>query len=120
MIHNLSKQGIFEEIIVPPSPGDSGSAIGAANFAFLEKSKNKILNFNNINLGPDKKLINKKENKDNFFLKVNLTNDYIIDAVKKLINGEIIATYYGSNEVGPRSLGNTSILCDAANNDSCD
>jgi predicted NodU family carbamoyl transferase len=35
MIHGLSKQNIFEELIVPPSPGDSGSAIGAANFAFL-------------------------------------------------------------------------------------
>ena len=118
MIHNLSKQSIFEELIVPPSPGDSGSAVGAANFAFLEKSKNKTLNFSNIFLGPEKKLINKKENKDNFFLKVNLTNDYIIEATNKLINGEIIATYYGSNEVGPRSLGNTSILCNAANHES--
>ena len=43
MIHSLSKQDIFEELIVPPSPGDSGSAIGAANFAFLEKSKTKNL-----------------------------------------------------------------------------
>jgi len=118
MVYSLSKQNIFEEMIVPPSPGDSGSAIGAANFAFLEKSKNKTLNFSNIYLGPEKKLINKKENKDNFFLKVNLTNDYIIDTTNKLINGEIIATYYGSNEVGPRSLGNTSILCNAANYES--
>ena len=60
MIHNLSKQGIFEELIVPPSPGDSGSAVGAANFAFLEESKNKTLNFTNIYLGPEKKIINKK------------------------------------------------------------
>ena len=36
----------------------------------------------------------------------------------KLINGEIIASYYGSNEVGPRSLGNTSIFCDARNKES--
>ena len=35
MVHNLSKQNIFEEMVIPPSPGDSGSAIGAANFAFL-------------------------------------------------------------------------------------
>jgi len=117
MIHSLSKQDIFEEMIVPPSPGDSGSAIGAANFAFLEKSKNRILNFNNIFLGPKKNFINKKESRDNFFSKINLTNDYIIDAANKLINGEIIATYYGSNEVGPRSLGNTSILCNAANDE---
>ena len=118
MIHSLSKQDIFEEMIVPPSPGDSGSAIGAANFAFLEKSKNKTLNFNNIFLGPKKNLINKKRSKDNFFSKINLTDNYIIDAVNKLINGEIVASYYGSNEVGPRSLGNTSILCDAGNKES--
>ena len=105
-------------MIVPPSPGDSGSAIGAANFAFLEKSKTKTLNFSNIFLGPKKNFINKKENKDNFFSKINLTNDFIIDAVTKLINGEIIASYYGSNEVGPRSLGNTSIFCDAKNKES--
>ena len=118
MVHSLSKQNIFEELIVPPSPGDSGSAIGAANFAFLEKSKTKILDFSNIFLGPKKSLINKNEDKDNFFLKVNLNNDFIIDTTTKLIDGEIIATYYGSNEVGPRSLGNTSIFCDAKNKES--
>ena len=113
MIHNLSKQGIFEELIVPPSPGDSGICHRCCKFCFFRKIKNKTLNFSNIYLGPEKTSTKKKIKI--IFLKVNLTNDYIIDAAKKLINGEIIATYYGSNEVGPRSLGNTSILCDAAN-----
>jgi carbamoyltransferase len=115
MVHNLSKKNIFEELIIPPSPGDSGSAIGAANFAFLEKSKTKTLDFNNIFLGPKKSLINKKESKDNFFSRIDSKNDFVDDAVNKLIEGEIIASYYGSNEVGPRSLGNTSIFCDAKN-----
>ena len=115
MIHSLSKQDIFEEIIVPPSPGDSGSAIGAANFAFLEKSKTKMLDFNSIFLGPKKNFINKKESKDNFFSKINLTNDFTNETATKLMEGEIIASYYGPNEVGPRSLGNTSIFCDARN-----
>ena len=115
MIHSLSKQDIFEEIIVPPSPGDSGSAIGAANFAFLEKSKTKILDFNSIFLGPKKKFINEKESRDNFFSKINLTNDFTNETATKLVKGEIIASYYGPNEVGPRSLGNTSIFCDARN-----
>jgi len=115
MVHNLSKQNIFEEMVIPPSPGDSGSAIGAANFAFLEKSKNETLNFNSIFLGPKKNFINKKERRDDFFLKVNLTNDSIDATVEKLMEGEIIASYYGFNEVGPRSLGNTSIFCDAKN-----
>ena len=115
MVHNLSKQNIFEEMVIPPSPGDSGSAIGAANFAFLEKSKNKTLNLKSIFLGPKKNLINKKERKDDFFSKINLNNDFINDTVNKLIEGEIIASYSGYNEVGPRSLGNTSIFCDARN-----
>ena len=115
MIHNLSKQDIFEEMVVPPSPGDSGSAIGAANFAFLEKSKKKMLNLNSIFLGPKKKFINKEDSRDNFFLKINLTNDFTNETATKLIEGKIIASYYGPNEVGPRSLGNTSIFCDARN-----
>jgi len=115
MVHNLSKRNIFEEMIVPPSPGDSGSAIGAANFAYLEKSKNKVLNLNSIFLGPKKNLINKKESKENYFSKLNITSNFINDTANKLVKGEIITTYYGLNEVGPRSLGNTSIFCDAKN-----
>ena len=115
MILNLSKQDIFEELIVPPSPGDSGSAIGAANFAFLNDLKTKTLDFNTTFLGPKKEIINKKNIKNNFFLKINSTNNFLNDVANKLIKGEIIATYYGSNEVGPRSLGNTSIFCNAKN-----
>ncbi len=115
MIHSLSKQEIFEELVVPPSPGDSGSAIGAANFAFLKELNMNALDFDTIFLGPEKNLINKKESKDNFFSKINLTSNFINDATNKLIEGEIIASYYGCNEVGPRSLGNTSIFCDAKN-----
>ena len=115
MILNLSKQDIFEELIVPPSPGDSGSAIGAANFAFLNDLKTKTLDFNTTFLGPKKEIINKKNIKNNFFLKINSTTNFLNDVTNKLIKGEIIATYYGSNEVGPRSLGNTSIFCNAKN-----
>jgi len=114
MVHNLSKQNIFEEMVIPPSPGDSGSAIGAANFAFLEK-KNEILNLNTIFLGPKKNFINQKEIRENFFSKVGSNDDFINDVTNKLIEGEIVASYYGNNEVGPRSLGNTSIFCDARN-----
>ena len=115
MIHNLSKQKIFEELIVPPSPGDSGSAIGAANFAYLNEKKTKTLNFDTIFLGPSKKNINKKINKENLFSKINISDNFLETAAEKLINGEIIASYYDKTEIGPRSLGNTSIFCDAQN-----
>tara|TARA_B100000686_G_scaffold206708_1_gene213583 strand:- start:1489 stop:3183 length:1695 start_codon:yes stop_codon:yes gene_type:complete len=117
MIHNLSKQNLFEELIVPPSPGDSGSAIGAANFAYLYDKKTKTINLNTIFLGPEKKLINQKVSKENLFLKINSTDNFLEEATEKLVNGKIITSYYGKTEVGPRSLGNTSILCDAKNKD---
>ena len=115
MIHNLSKQDLFEELIVPPSPGDSGSAIGAANFAYLNEKKTNILDSNTIFLGPEKKIINDNIDKENLFLKINLTDNFLDDVTNKIINGEIVASYYGKTETGPRSLGNTSILCDAKN-----
>jgi predicted NodU family carbamoyl transferase len=54
-----------------------------------------------------------------FLLKINLTSDFANETSTKLIEGEIIASYYGPNEVGPRSLGNTSIFCDASNRETC-
>jgi len=117
MIHKLSSQNLFEELIVPPSPGDSGSAIGAANFAYLYDKKIKTINLNTIFLGPEKKMINKNIDKENFFSKINTTDNFLDNITDKIINGEIVASYYGNTEIGPRSLGNTSILCDAKNKD---
>ena len=117
MIHKLSSQNLFEELIVPPSPGDSGSAIGAANFAYIYDKKTEAINLNTIFLGPEKKMINTNIDKKNFFSKINSTDKFLDDITNKIISGEIIASYYGNTEVGPRSLGNTSIFCDAKNKD---
>ena len=111
MIHNLSEGDFFDELIIPPSPGDSGSAIGAANFAYLYDTKIKTLNLKTIFLGPSRNIIADTSTKFNFFNKLNTNNNFLDLAASKLKNGEIITTYLGNGETGPRSLGNTSILC---------
>lgn len=114
MIQSLSGIENVEEIIVPPSPGDSGSAIGASNFANLYKNK-KLFKLNTIFLGPDKKFINQNVEVESYFRKITSDKNFIADAAKKLIDGEIITSYYNKTEIGPRSLGNTSIFCNAKN-----
>ena len=111
MIHNLSEGDFFDELIIPPSPGDSGSAIGAANFAYLYDTKIKTLDLKTIFLGPSRNIITDTSIKFNFFNKLNADNNFLDLAASKLKNGEIITTYLGNGETGPRSLGNTSILC---------
>ena len=111
MIYNLSESDFFDELIIPPSPGDSGSAIGAANFAYLYDTKIKTLDLKTIFLGPSRNIIADTSTKFNFFNKLNTDNNFLDLAASKLKNGEIITTYLGNGETGPRSLGNTSILC---------
>jgi carbamoyltransferase len=113
MIYNLAKKNILDELIVPPSPGDSGSAIGAANFAVLIENKYQPIRLKNFFLGPEKNQINSNEIKSNFFTKIDSDDEFLDETVKKLMSGEIIATYFDKNEIGPRSLGNTSLICNA-------
>ena len=112
MIHDLSKQNIFEELVVPPSPGDSGSAIGAANFSYFHQN-NKFLKNIGLFPGPDKEEVNKKFRLNEFFEKISQQENSLEKASDLLIKGHIIATYIDRTETGPRALGNTSIICNA-------
>jgi len=101
-------------ITVPPSPGDSGAAIGAAVYGNIINNKrfvstNDIFFSNapeNINADLFKLLFNKLAGTENM--------DALID--RDILSGKIICTFFDKKEIGPRALGNRSILC-AANND---
>ncbi len=112
MIHELSKQNIFEELIVPPSPGDSGSAIGAANFSYFYEN-NKFLKHIGLFPGPDKEDINKGFKLSEFFEKISQKENSLEIASNLIIKGHILTTYIDKMETGPRALGNTSIICNA-------
>ncbi len=114
MIHELSKQNIFEELIVPPSPGDSGSAIGAANFSYFFEN-NKFLKDIGLFPGPDKEDVNKEFKLNEFFKKVSQKENSLEMAAELIIEGHILSTYIDKTETGPRALGNTSIICNAKN-----
>ena len=112
MVHDLSKENIFDELIVPPSPGDSGSAIGAANFSYFHEN-DKFLNKIGLFPGPDKDQINKKFKLNEFFEKISQQENSLEIAADLIVKGNILATYIDKTETGPRALGNTSIICNA-------
>ncbi len=112
MINDLSKEDIFEEIIVPPSPGDSGSAIGAANFSYFYQNQ-KFLSNIGLFPGPDKKDLNKNFKINEFFEKISQTENCLDTTCELIQKGKVIATYIDRIETGPRALGNTSIVCNA-------
>ena len=93
-LEKLSKCAFIDEIIVPPSPGDSGAAIGAAYYGYLKETKNlqKQEKFRlTENLFPGKV----DQNEDFFTLKLKKISEPedAIEKVAELISqNEVIAT----------------------------
>ena len=100
------------EFIVPPSPGDSGSAIGAAVFASMV-SKHPPIKTPDIYPGatPPFPLSNKLDK--TLFRLASSPETMMRESGLLIKSGEIVATWFDRPETGPRALGNRSILCDA-------
>jgi len=123
--NRLLKEGPFEKIYIPPSPGDAGSAIGCALYAYFKLSKNQRSiepnegkrAANNIYIGPT---FSNKEIKS-FLESKNIPYSYyenkeLLQKTAKLISEQnVVGWYQGKMEWGPRSLGNRSILADPRN-----
>ena len=122
--YRILKEGPFENLHIPPSPGDGGSAIGCAQYLYYchEKNKRKVEQNaeriqNNVYVGPS---YSNDEIKS--FLEMNkiqykhLEKDSLLETTAQLIaEGNVVGWYQGKMEWGPRALGNRSILADPRN-----
>ena len=119
--YRILKDGPFENLHIPPSPGDAGSAVGSAQYLYYCHKKNKRIIektpervANNIYVGP-----NYSNDQVKSFLEKNkisyefLERAQLLKSTAKLISeGKIVGWYQGKMEWGPRALGNRSILAD--------
>ena len=119
--YRILKEGPFENLHIPPSPGDGGSAIGCAQYLYYCHKKNKRTVEhnserirNNIYVGPSY-----SNNEVKSFLEENnidyeyLEREQLLQTVAKLISEQnIVGWYQGKMEWGPRALGNRSIIAD--------
>ena len=117
-VKSLAQHDFVDQIIIPPSPGDSGSAIGAAYLGLLKDSLN-TKEFRDTSPIRTTLYPGKAFQKDDFFelrlKKIAGPNESTQKAAQLLAKDEIIATCYGNVETGPRALGNRSLLCNGHN-----
>ena len=116
MINNLSDLPFIKKLFIPPSPGDSGASIGAGYFGFLNSTKNSIFEKKISNTLFPGHFSQDVEFLDQVFDKICEKNSLVDEVIKLLLEDEILATCFSNIESGPRSLGNRSLLCNAANN----
>ena len=111
----LFNAGIFDNIYIPPFPGDESIGLGVAFKTYYEDHK--IWQPNPYEsqhgyLGPKSSIPSEKDILSAF-------NGYNIErpdsitehCAKILADGEVIAWFQGRSKSGPRALGNRSILC---------
>jgi len=104
---------IFNEMFIFPAANDAGGPIGAAAYVYEHVLGGKMRHgrLNNVYLGPEypeevKKVVQRSKFKAEY---VGEDVSVVADLVAK---GEVVAWYQGRAELGPRALGNRSIVAD--------
>ena len=102
----IRESGIFSEVYVPPFPNDSGSAIGTACCLMMQMTGKSYLDWS-VYSGP--KVINNKPSEGW------KERECSIEKLAVLLyeTGEPIVFLNGNAELGPRALGNRSIIASA-------
>ncbi|AJA92116.1 hypothetical protein A7X95_05935 [Candidatus Nitrosopelagicus brevis] len=120
--YRILKEGHFDNIHVPPSPGDAGSAVGCAQYIYYNYHNNqRIIHKNpshqiteNVYVGPsfsNEEIFEYLNSEKISFEKIE--GDELLSRTAKLISdGNIVGWYQDKMEWGPRALGCRSILAD--------
>jgi len=109
----IVRESGFDDIYVMPAAGDNGTAIGAAYYAY-----NHLLGFdrNFVHDNPYVGTEYSQQDVDKAIKECKLNverHENIAQAAAKLLHhGNIIGWFQGKMEIGPRALGNRSILAD--------
>jgi carbamoyltransferase len=118
-VGKIIASGIYETVFVPPAPGDSGTAIGAAIAAHLELAPAVPCGVEqSCYLGPD--IGPGSPAVDLAGLCVRRLADPVRHVAAQLAEGAIVGICRGRLEAGPRALGNRSILASPLTRDVVD
>lgn len=103
-------EGVFDEVHVPPAPGDSGTAIGAAAAIHLDRTQSVPTGISGqCYLGPTYPGLEFPPH-PRPGLAAHRPADPARFLAEQLAAGKIVGLFHGRLEAGPRALGNRSIL----------
>jgi len=114
----LLEERIFNDVFVQPAANDAGTAIGAAFYIWnqiLDKPRSYV--FDNASLSAEFSEEEIKEALDRNGLNYQVIDNTEKKGAKLIADGNIVAWFQGAMEIGPRALGNRSILCDPRKKD---
>lgn len=110
----IIRESGFKNVYIMPAAEDSGTSIGAAYYGLWQltqhNSQRAILHDapgRSYSAAHVSAVLDSRED-----VRVVYSNDVIADAVELLCDGKIIGWFDGGSELGPRALGQRSILCD--------
>jgi carbamoyltransferase len=114
----LLEERIFDDVFVQPAANDAGTALGAAFYIWnqvLDKPREYV--FDSACLSAEFSDEEIKETLDINGLQYESAENVAQKTAELLAGGNVVSWFQGEMEVGPRALGNRSILCDPRKKD---
>src|SRR3989344_2470384 len=115
----ILKKSPFRKIWIPPAPGDSGTSMGTASYIYHSVlGHQRISSLRHAFLGPcySREVILELLEKKGVLFREFTDKQELVDYVANLIyNDKIVGWFQGRMEMGPRALGNRSILANPCN-----
>ncbi len=105
---------IFNDIFIFPAANDAGGPIGAAAYVYEHVLGGKMKNerLRNVYLGPEYTEEEIKRTIERSKLRAEYIGEDVNVVADLVANGNIVTWYQGRAELGPRALGNRSIIAD--------
>ncbi len=108
----LAMAGIFDDVWIQPAAYDAGLALGAAFSAWHDTGGERRFVMTHAYWGPDTTTDDVRAALRRAKTQWREVEDPALEAARLIAEGKIVGWYQGRAEVGPRSLGNRSILAD--------
>jgi carbamoyltransferase len=109
----IARQGIFDDLFIPPAPHDAGTALGAAAYhAFHVLRQPRPASLDHAYLGPAYSTDAVRRVLLTAGARFTELQDVAGETAALLADGAVLGWYQGAAEFGPRALGNRSILAD--------